>query len=80
MDEDYKSDKYSDMWYKAGHNIGIRRKFGACNQCFSIGGKRCGLSEESIRQFGKMVLKKLDAGMSEEEVKAWADEAMQRDG
>ena len=40
---------------------------------FGFGGKRCGLSEVVLRDFGVQCLKKLDAGQSEQAVKDWAD-------
>ena len=74
--EQYKSDKYGVMWYKRTNSIGIRRKFGACNQAFSFGGMRCELDEQQQRGFAEMCLKKLDGGQSEEAVKSWVDEAV----
>ncbi len=64
------------MWYARGQNIRIRRKFGKGEQCFSFGGKRCGLSEETQRDFATTVLKKLDAGESELRAKQWVDRAI----
>ena len=64
------------MWYKRCSTIGIRRKFGDGLTAFSFGGRHCGLSEDVLRGFGYMVLKKLDGGMKEEDVKAWAKEAV----
>jgi hypothetical protein len=61
----------------------VRRKFagsvGHRTHCFCFGGKNCGLSDDVLRDFGCMVLKKLDDGQTEEEVKAWVDEAVRRD-
>ena len=68
------------MWYKNGNNIGVRRKFGGHEQCFSFGGKRCGLNKDALWDFGLMVLKKLDGGETEDAVKAWVVEAVGRDG
>ena len=66
------------MYYKNSFNIGIRRKFGDKAQCFSFGGKRCGLSREVLWGHGCMVLQKLDGGMTETDVKEWVDEAVAR--
>ena len=52
--------------------VGIRRKFDEKEQIFSFGGRRSGLTEEKGRSFGDDALKKLDAGMTEKEVEAWA--------
>ena len=68
------------MWYKNGNNIGVRRKFGGHEQCFSFGGKKCGLGKDALWDFGYMVLQKLDEGESEDAVKAWVDDAVRRDG
>ena len=60
----------------------VRRKLagaGGRTHCFNFGGKKCGLSDDVLRDFGCMVLKKLDDGQTEEEVKAWVDEAVRRD-
>ena len=60
----------------------VRRKspaaFGYRTHRFSFGGKICGLKEDVLRDFGCMVLKKLDDGQTEEEVKAWVDAAVRR--
>ena len=62
---------------RAGHGPGWR-KFGGREHCFSFGGKECGLSKDVLRDFGCMVLKKLDDGQTQEEVKAWVDAAVRR--
>ena len=56
--------------------VGIRRKFGDKKQIFSFGGRRSGLTEEKGRSFGDDALRKLDAGMTEKEVEAWAKSAV----
>jgi hypothetical protein len=66
------------MWYKNGSYIGIRRKFGEKKQVFSFG-QKCGLSKEVQWSFGCMVLKKLDAGQTEQAAKDWADNAVGMD-
>ena len=60
------------LWYKNASTVGIRRKFDEKEQIFSFGGRRSGLTEEKGRSFGDDALKKLDAGMTEKEVEAWA--------
>ena len=64
------------MYYKNNNSIGVRKKEGpwpnAGQQVFSFGGKRCFFSERVLRNFGVDALKKLDAGMTEEDVHAWA--------
>ena len=80
MGQEYKSEKYLAMWYKNANSIGIRRKFGDGKQCFSFGGKRCGLSREVLEGFAGMVLKKLDAGVSECDAGTWVKDAVKRYG
>ena len=80
MGQEYKSEKYLAMWYKNANSIGIRRKFGDGKQCFSFGGKRCGLSREVLEGFAGMVLKKLDAGVSEGDAATWVKDAVKRYG
>ena len=77
--QEYKSEKYLAMWYKNGNSFGIRRKFGDGKQCFSFGGKRCGLSREVLDGFAGMALKKLDDGLSEKDAATWAKDAVRRD-
>ena len=67
------------MYYGRYNTIGIRRKFAEGNQVFSFGGKRCRLSEETLRDFGKMCLKKLDDGETEKQVKTWVKAAIHRE-
>ena len=40
---------------------------------------RCGLEKEVLMGFGYMVLKKLEGGMKEQDVKAWVCKAVVRD-
>ena len=80
MGQEYKSEKYLAMWYKNANSIGIRRKFGDGKQCFSFGGKRCGLSRDVLEGFAGMVLKKLDAGVSEGDAATWVKDAVKRYG
>ncbi len=64
------------MYYKNNNSIGVRKKEGpwpkSGQQVFSFGGKRCSFSEQALRNFGLDALKKLDDGMAEENVRAWA--------
>ena len=59
------------MYYKNNNSIGIYKK-DPKTQVFSFGGKRCTSSERVLRDFGLDALKKLDAGMTEKDVHAWA--------
>ena len=70
--EEYKIPNYSSMYYKNGHRLGIRRKFGDGTQCFSFGGTKCQETKAELKCVGQEVLKKLDGGMSEEDAKTWA--------
>ena len=69
------------MYYKNNNSIGIRKKEGpwakSGQQVFSFGGKRCFFSQRVLRDFGEDALKKLDAGMTEEDVHAWAVASIQ---
>ena len=68
----YRSKKYYKMLYKKNRSVGIRRKFGDGKQIWSFGGIRCNLSKDVLyHNFGEDVLKKLDCGMSEDDVRAW---------
>ena len=59
------------MYYKNSNSIGIYKK-DPRTQVFSFGGKKCSSSEQVLRNFGLDALKKLDAGMTEKDVHAWA--------
>jgi hypothetical protein len=63
-------------YYKNTNSIGMKRKWGAKAQAFSFGGLKCTLSEKSLRGFADDVMRKLDRGMSEKEVKDWAVRAI----
>ena len=64
------------MYYKNSHSIGIRKKEGpwakSGQQVFSFGGMKCIYPQQALRNFGLDALKKLDDGMTEDDVKAWA--------
>ena len=74
--KEYKSKKYSSMYYKNGHRLGIRRKFVDEKQCFSFGGTKCEETIVELKCVGQEVLRKLDGGMSEDDAKTWAQEAL----
>ncbi len=71
LDKPYISNDWAKMWYKNSHSVGIKRKTGDIRQIFSFGGKKTKLSESTLLQLGEESLKKLDAGLSEDEVKEW---------
>jgi len=80
------------MFQKRDHRVEIRKKLGVFyrppsghskrkgRQCFSFGGRKCGLSREVLEGFGRMVLKKLDAGVSEGDAATWVKDAVKRYG
>ena len=74
--QEHVSKRYQVLWYKNASTVGIRRKFDEKEQIFSFGGRRSGLTEEKGRSFGDDALQKLDAGMTEKEVEAWAKSAV----
>ena len=61
------------MYYKNFNKIGIRRRFGGKEQCFSFGGTTCFLGEQALKVLGCAVLTKLDDGQTEEAMRAWVD-------
>ena len=61
------------MYYKRFNAIGVRRRFGGKEQCFSFGGTTCFLDKQALWILGCAVLKKLDDGQTEEAVRAWVD-------
>jgi len=65
------SEKYCVNYYKNSNSIGIKRKPPKKGQAFSFGGRRCTLNESSLRGFGDDVMKKLDAGQTENNVLEW---------
>ena len=61
------------MWYKNGHNVGIRIK--NANQIFSFGNRHCGLDEQSLRTWGGTVIQLMDEGvLTAETGKKWVEE------
>jgi hypothetical protein len=72
----YESDDYAVYWYKKQNMVGIRQKKGNKDQIFAFGSKHSGLTEEEMKKLGDEALQKLDCGMSREEVKEWAMQAV----
>ena len=72
----YESDDYAVNWYKNKNMVGIRQKKGNKDQIFAFGSKHSGLTEEEMKKLGDEALQKLDCGMSREEVKEWAMQAV----
>ena len=60
---------YQVLWYKNGHNIGIRQCFGEKKQIFSAGGQNCKKTEAQLRAIGNVAIDDLAAGMPPAEVK-----------
>ena len=74
---EYKSEKWHTMWYKSTGSVGVRRSArGDHKQIFQFGGSKCVLEREQLMGFGEDCLRKLDAGVAEEDVKAWVREAI----
>ena len=66
------------MWYKNGHNIGIRQHHGEKRQIFSFGGKRIAsdFSEGRLRLIAQGVIHKLEQGiLKESTANAWVQNA-----
>ena len=55
------SENYGVMWYKNGHNIGIREKFDQKRQVITFG-SGTGKSEKELRAWADKCLTKLDKG------------------
>ena len=60
---------YQLLWYKNGHNVGVRQTFGPKRQIFSFGGKRCTKSKERLLEIGRQVVKDLQEGMAPDAAK-----------
>ena len=67
------------MWYKNSESVGIKQRFGQKKQVVSFGGKRCSLTMEEQMELGKECVKKLNEGMPEADVNAWAKGEARRD-
>ena len=75
--QEYTSKNYSVLYYRNTCSIGLRRKTGGKEQIYSFGGKKYKRAEKVLRGFADECLRKLDAGVSEGEVKRWADSQVQ---
>ena len=64
------SENYGVMWYKNGHNIGIREKFDQKRQVITFG-SGTGKSEKELRAWADKCLTKLDAGYDVADVLSW---------
>ena len=67
-ERDYRRD-----WYKKTECYGIRQKFGAKRQVFSVG-SGAALSQEDKKNVADSVIRHMKNGMTEETGKRWADE------
>ena len=70
QEKPYRSEKYSKMWYKHSTSVGISRKFCDKKQIWSFGSKSA-MDQDAKMQLGVECMKKLDGGMSEEDVFEW---------
>lgn len=66
--------KYAVLWYKNGHNIGIRETFGLKKQIFAFGGKSCTKTERQLRDLAAEIIKDLAGGMDPAQAKTKARE------
>lgn len=57
-------DDYSVMWYKHSKSIGIREKFVIKSQVVSFGGKKSLKTEQQMRDYAKLLVADLNAGVS----------------
>ena len=55
---------YQVLWYKNGHNVGIRERFGGKKQIFSFGGKLCTKSKAELLGIANDVVGDLHEGMN----------------
>lgn len=63
------SENYGIMYYKNGHQIGIRAKKGMKNQVLSFGSTSCGKTKEEMKAIGLKVVAMLDNGCTFQEGK-----------
>ncbi len=64
--------RYTIMWYKRTHTVGLRQLQGAKRQFASFGGLKCKVSKEVLLKIGADCIKALLAGsLSEDEAKEW---------
>ncbi len=62
--------QYCMLYYKSANSFGLRQKFLAKKQIFSVGGKKYPTCK--ARTIATEALRKLNAGEGEEDVKGWA--------
>ena len=62
-------DDYSVMWYKHSKSIGIREKFGINSKVVCFGGKNSLKIEQQMRDYAKLLVADLNAGVSVAETK-----------
>ena len=62
------------LWYKDTNSVGIKQKFGEKEQIFSFGKLTSTNSKKDLISLGDECVRKLNGGMSEGEVKSWAQE------
>ena len=66
--------RYAVLWYKNGHNIGIRETFGLKKQIFAFGGKSCTKTERQLRDLAAEIINDLAGGMDSSQAKTKARE------
>ena len=66
------------MWYKNAAAFGIRQAFGLKRQMFQLGGKRCTLSQDQLREIADAAVLKLAEGSSVADSKLWGLQEIQR--
>ena len=64
--------RYSKLWYKNCKYWGIRQKFHAKKQIFSIPARELSQGKEIMGRIADLAIERLEGGESEESVKAWA--------
>ena len=71
--------KYIKMWYKNSQTWGIRRAFYNKAQVFSLGGKSCGLSKETLMNIVNDSIKRMEIdNVSEEAARDWGREQIRQ--
>ena len=64
--------RYTKLWYKNHKYWGIRQKFHAKKQIFSIPARELRQGKETMGRIADLAIERLEGGESEESVKAWA--------
>ena len=64
--------RYSKLWYKHNESWGIRQKFHAKTQIFSIPARGLREGKEIMGRIADLAIERLEGGESEEATKAWA--------